>query len=82
MALEDSRHSVVVDVASSGEVLDIVRGLKEKCLILGIDFGFKYNPKQYDSTGFDLLSSSNVEFYFADGKWATFFRMKYGNNKN
>ena len=83
MAIEDYKHCVQIDEINPNEVMDIVRELREKCLIQGTDFDFKYNPKQYDSTGFDLLSSNNVEFYFQDGRWATFFRMKYGdNNKN
>ena len=82
MAIADYIHSVVIDAITPNEVMEIVRELREKCLQQGTDFDFKYNPKQYDSTGFDLLSSNNAEFYFRDGKWATFFRMKYGDNKN
>lgn len=82
MAIADYIHCVVIDAITPNEVMEIVRELREKCLAQGTDFDFKYNPKQYDSTGFDLLSSNNVEFYFRDGKWATFFRMKYGDNNN
>lgn len=80
MAIKDYIHSVFINEIKPDEVMTIVRELRGKGLIQGTDFDFKYNPKQYDSNGFDLLSSNNAELYFRDGKWATFFRMKYGNN--
>lgn len=60
--------------------MTIVRELRLKGLAQGTDFDFKYHPGQvqWSLLGENTLKPKGAEFCFKDGKWATFFRIKYG----
>lgn len=87
MALEQYSQIVFVPTQGPEPVMVIVRELRSKGLVQGTDFDFKYNPKEQrwdildDDGELSFSKAAGAHFYFADGKWATFFRMKYGDNE-
>ena len=72
-------HEVFVHTKGAEPVMPIVRWLRKKGLVQGTDFDFKYQPRDWDMTTFGLRSQG-VSFFFKEEKWATFMRIKYGND--
>jgi hypothetical protein len=72
-------NPVFVQSVGANPIMEIVRELRAKHLVQGIDFDFSYQQvQQHYSDGFDLIRNG-ATFYFKDDKWATFFRLQYGN---
>lgn len=57
------------------EFLDIVRELKEKGYIQGIDFDFAYHPPKFDNFSGDPVYNRCVIFKFYKEELATWFRL-------
>ena len=68
---------VYVPNINAEQTMVIVRDLRAKGLVQGPDFSFRYNPRDWDQETFEA-KPPGTEFMFADAKWATFFRIKYG----
>ena len=60
------------------EVLDVVRNLRERGLVQGIDFDFEYRSSIFDISNYEMITSRGGTFHFKDPKWATIFRIQYG----
>jgi len=60
--------------------MEMVRELRARGLVQGTDFDFMYLPKQFDEGVINIIQEEGVSFFFKEGKWATFFRIKYGTN--
>lgn len=58
------------------EAMDIVRDLRSKNLVQGVDFNFAYSQSKYDDL-YQLTQPYGATFYFKESKWATFYRLKY-----
>lgn len=69
--------SVYVSNLNAEQTMQLVRDLRAKGLVQGQDFNFRYNPSDWNHGTFQPLPPG-AEFTFADAKWATFFRIKYG----
>ena len=72
-------HEVFVRTDGAEPVMPIVRWLREKGLMQGMDFDFKYQPGVWDM---ETLKGyrNGVSFFFKEEKWATFMRLKYGDD--
>ena len=68
---------VHVPNVNAEQTMQLVRDLRAKGLVQGQDFNFRYNPRDWDQETFEA-KPPGAEFTFADAKWATFFRIKYG----
>lgn len=72
-------HEVFVRTQGAEPVMPIVRWLRSKGLVQGTDFDFKYQQVQRHYTdGYELVRNG-VSFFFKEEKWATFMRLKYGD---
>lgn len=73
-------HPVFVRSDGPSPIMDIVRDLRAKGLVQGIHFDFAYNQTQrHYADGYDLVRNG-ATFTFSEEKWATFFRIKYGDD--
>ena len=61
-------------------VMEIVRWLRKKGLAQGFDFDFKYQQVRHSMWDGAELHSNGVSFFFREEKWATFMRLKYGDD--
>ena len=69
---------VFVANIDSSRTMEIVRELRAKGLVQGPDFSFAYQRPHYDYSSENEHQLKGCTFAFKDGKWATFFRIKYG----
>jgi hypothetical protein len=75
-------HMVLIEHLKPSDTMDLVRALREQGLVQGVDFEFKYNPERYiDGLWTNGVTPRGAEFYFRQGKWATWFTLKYGATK-
>jgi hypothetical protein len=74
-----STNPVFVKSNGPNPIMDIVRWLRTRDLVQGTDFDFKYSPKDWHQETFERVHAG-ATFYFKDEKWATFFRIKYGED--
>jgi len=58
--------------------MELVRELRAKGLIQGVDFNFAYQHGKYDFFLREVEMLKGCTFTFTDPKWATFFRIQYG----
>lgn len=71
-------NEVFVRTKGAEPVMPIVRWLRSKGLAQGSDFDFKYMPRGWDLETFEI-AHVGVSFFFKEEKWATFMRLKYGD---
>lgn len=72
-------NMVFVQGVKADETMRIVRELRETNLTQGLDFDFKYLQGEFITTDGDYINKPcGAEFYFREGKWATYFTLKYG----
>ncbi len=71
-------HEVFIRSNGAEPIMRIVRWLRTKGLAQGFDFDFKYNPRDWDMQTFEA-TGQGASFYFKEEKWATFMRLKYGD---
>jgi hypothetical protein len=72
-------NEVFVHTKGAEPVMPIVRWLRERGLIQGIDFDFKYQPRDWNMQTYEA-QAPGVSFFFKEEKWATFMRVKYGDD--
>jgi hypothetical protein len=58
--------------------MEMVRDLRAKGLVQGIDFNFAYQQAKYDYFSSEVHQLKGCTFSFKDAKWATLFRIQYG----
>jgi hypothetical protein len=75
----DIENSVFVKVNTANDGMEIVRELRATGLVQGTDFNFHYMPVKLGDD-YEIVSHKGIRVIFKDSKWATFFRIKYGNN--
>lgn len=72
---------VVIEVKLEGKMpndfLDIVKQLKEKGYVQGIDFDFSYTPAKYEMFSIDPIQEKFVIFTFYKDEIATWFSLIY-----
>ena len=68
---------VFVENINAEATMQIVRDLRKMGLVQGRDFEFKYQQARYNNDGFESVSPCGAEFYFREGKWATYCSLKY-----
>ena len=73
-------HEVFVATKGAEPVMPIVRWLRSKGLVQGIDFDFKYQQAKVSWMDNVELLRNGVSFFFKEEKWATFMRLKYGDD--
>ena len=71
-------NEVFVRTQGAEPIMPIVRWLRDSGLIQGTDFDFKYHPRDWNTETFET-QTPGVSFFFREEKWATFMRLKYGN---
>lgn len=59
------------------QVMDVVRELREKGYVQGIDFDFAYNKPRYDELTHDGVYNRFTIFTFYKDELATWFRLVY-----
>lgn len=69
--------NVFVPNIDATQSMEIVRELRAKGLVQGIDFNFSYQHHQYNYDEMDFRHLRGCKFSFRDNKWITFFRLKY-----
>lgn len=72
-------NEVFIRTKGAEPVMPIVRWLRASGLVQGTDFDFKYHPRDWDMQTYEIVRQG-VSFYFKEEKWATFMRIKYGND--
>lgn len=72
---------VFIPHVDAAETMELVRELRRKGLVQGKDFDFAYQKAQYDYFSSEEQVRQGCEFRFTDSKWATFFRIKYGDTQ-
>ena len=73
-------HPVFVRSIGPSPIMDIVRDLRSRGLVQGMDFDFSYQQVQRHYTDGSELIKNGATFTFREEKWATFFRLKYGDD--
>ena len=63
----------------AAQTMEIVRELRRLGLIQGIDFDFKYLKAKHDIYHYAEISPRGAEFYLREGKWRTYFTLKYAS---
>ena len=73
-------ETVIIKHINTNEVSRIVYELKEQGLVINQDFDFFYHPA--GCAGWDEETNKfmhkHTRFVFYEGKWATWFALKYG----
>lgn len=69
------RISQTID--SVDQVLSIIKDLKRKGYVQGLDFDFEYHKPVYDEH-YDVLTPRHMVVTFYDAKLATWFQLTYG----
>ena len=73
-------EDIIIKNLSHYDVSRIVYELKEQGLLINRDFDFYYHPSQQpkwdDET--NKFVPKHTRFVFYEGKWATWFALKYG----
>lgn len=72
-------HPVFVPTDGANAVMEIVRWLRTKRLTQGVDFDFKYQHTDWNMQDFSIIRRG-ATFFFKDEKWATFMKIKYGDD--
>lgn len=72
-------NEVFIRTKGAEPVMPIVRWLRSKGLVQGTDFDFKYDPRGWDMQTFEI-KGQGVSIFFKEEKWATFMKLKYGDN--
>lgn len=71
-------HNLVfVPYINAVEAIEMVKELRTKGLVQGLDFEFAFHHARYQLGDEGHVIPKGVEFKFRDAKWVTFFRMKY-----
>jgi hypothetical protein len=73
-------NEVFVPTKGAEPVMPIVRWLRENGLAQGRDFDFKYQQAKVNWLDNAVIERNGVSFFFTEAKWATFMRLKYGND--
>jgi hypothetical protein len=73
-------NEVFIRTKGVDPVMPMVRWLRYKGLIQGVDFDFRYQQAKTQWLDNIELIQNGVSFYFTEAKWATFMRLKYGDN--
>ena len=73
-------EEVIIKNLGTAEVSRIVFELKEQGFMINEDFDFFYHPPQQPKWDDELnkFVPKHVRFVFYEGKWATWFVLKYG----
>ena len=61
----------------AGDVIDIVREVREFGLVQGRDFDFTFVPATFNNDGHEAVSPRYAVFKFHVEKWASWFILKY-----
>ena len=72
-------NEVFVPTKGAEPVMPIIRWLRSKGLVQGIDFDFRYQQAKISWIDDTEILRNGVSIYFKEEKWATFMRLKYGN---
>lgn len=70
---------VRIEHISADGAMSIVRELRQKGWVQGVDFDFSYSPATYNNDGWSQTSPRQVKFKFYKEQYATFFALKYLN---
>ena len=60
-----------------GEMMDVVRELRSKKYIQGVDFDFSYHRPKYSDTTYELVYNRHTVFTFYNEILATWFSLTY-----
>jgi hypothetical protein len=73
-------ESVFLKGLKAEPILAIVKELRALGLVQGTDFEFRYQQDKYINGDWtEGVEPGGAEFYFREGKWATYLALKYGN---
>jgi hypothetical protein len=61
----------------SGEVLDVVKELRNRGYVQGTDFDFEYFTPKHDDTTYQLVYNRHTVFTFYKESLATWFSLTY-----
>lgn len=70
-------NSIFIEGIGPDETIKIVRELRALGLVQGKDFDFKYQKAIYDYYGDTQPVPCGANFYLYEGKWATYFSLRY-----
>ena len=66
----------------ANQTLEIVRELRARGLVQGVDFNFSVYPAKFDiEAPWEAVSPKQTGFRFYDDKLATMFILKYGSSE-
>lgn len=68
---------ITADGWGPGESLDVVKELRSKGYVQGVDFDFEYHKPKYSDTSYDLLYNRRTVFTFYTESLATWFSLAY-----
>ena len=77
MALPE--ESIFLPGLTASQSMDIVKELRALGLVQGIDFEFRYQPKEEDGFTYNETAERGCEFYFNEGKWRSYMALKYAS---
>ena len=66
----------ILDISVS-QILDIVKDVRLKGYVQGIDFDFEYRPPKFDNFSGDAVYNRSVVFKFYKEELATWFSLIY-----
>lgn len=66
----------ILDISVS-EILDIVKDVRLKGYVQGVDFDFEYHPPKFDNFSGDAVYNKCVVFKFYKEELATWFSLMY-----
>lgn len=59
------------------DIIEIVRELRKKGLVQGVDFDFAYHPPKFDEFSYDAVYNRCTMFTFYRDELATWFKLTY-----
>jgi hypothetical protein len=68
---------VILEHKGAGEVMEIVKELRNQGCMQGVDFDFAYQPEEWDGFRMEPVKARHTTFTFYTNKWATWFTLKY-----
>lgn len=74
---------VEIPTVDPNEAMEIVRDLRSKGLVQGLDFDFAYHRTQYSQDGWECIKPAHTVFWFynENEKWASWLLLKYSDRK-
>lgn len=69
---------VVLNDVMPNDTIEIVRELREKGYVQGVDFDFEYRPPKYTDLSYDPEYNRKTLFMFYKEELATWFMLRYG----